>query len=109
LYKYEIIANAFKNSKLDHKYMRINYFQNMQKDCQDICPVLIFTTVYHVWLWLGLDFLEAKPNGSGHGFEHNFKYTIATNYNYCSSSLASIKIKIPVVLIAVDRFWTDLA
>jgi hypothetical protein len=25
-----------------------------------------------VWLWLGLDFLEAKANGPGHGFEHNF-------------------------------------
>jgi len=24
------------------------------------------------WLWPGLDFLKAKANGPGHGFEHYF-------------------------------------
>jgi hypothetical protein len=24
------------------------------------------------WLWLGLDFLKAKANGPGHGFENYF-------------------------------------
>jgi hypothetical protein len=43
LYKYENFANAFKNSKLDHKNVRINYLSKYSKDCQDICPVLIFT------------------------------------------------------------------
>jgi hypothetical protein len=31
LYKYEIFANAFKNSKLDHKYVRINYLSKYSK------------------------------------------------------------------------------
>jgi hypothetical protein len=58
------------------------------------------------WLWPGLDFLKAKANGPGHGFE-----------NYFLKQLPPITITVTVAQhakfltypIAVDHFWTDPA
>ena len=61
------------------------------------------------WLWPGLDFLKAKANGPGHGFEHYFFEQLSPSIITLTVAQQALKLIFLMYPIAVYRFWTDLA
>jgi hypothetical protein len=61
------------------------------------------------WLWPGLDFLKAKANGPGHGFEHYFLKPLPRIIITVTVAQQALKLKFLTYPIVVDHFWTDLA
>jgi hypothetical protein len=56
------------------------------------------------WLWPGLDFLKAKANGPGHGFEHYFLKQLPPITITVTVAQQALKLKFLTYPIAVDRF-----
>ena len=61
------------------------------------------------WLWLGLDFLKAKANGPGHGFENYFWKQLPPIIIALAVAQQALKLKFVMYPIALDHFWTDMA
>ena len=59
--------------------------------------------------WPGLDFLKAKANGPGHGFEHYFCKQLPPIIITLTVAWQALELKSLTYLIEVDRCWTDLA
>jgi hypothetical protein len=56
-----------------------------------------------------LDFLKAKANGLGHGFEHYFLKQLPPITITVTVAQQALESKFLTYPIAVDRFWTDPA
>jgi hypothetical protein len=61
------------------------------------------------WLWPGLDFLKAKANGLGYGFECYFLKQLPPIIITLTVAQQALKLKFLMYPIVVDYFWIDLA
>jgi hypothetical protein len=59
------------------------------------------------WLWPGLDFLKAKANGPGHGFEHYFLKQLPPIIITLTVAQQALKLKFLMYPIVVD-LWPYL-